>query len=462
MKLARVNRACSQEDPMTKPYLVVLVDLGLPAVACASATKADPDAWLAALAPETTLPAPGGKKALYSWTGAGDFRPAEVAERIPGAAGTELDRIVQAPQFQKVESAWRGVRFLLEQGGDDAAIEVIAVPHAGIVDALRGQLLDPVRRDKRSAPLLILLDFDFTHQAGDLGALGEIADIASELNAPAVAAASPAIFGLRHFAHLAAFPDPIAALQGPSHGPWRAFQASEQARWICLTLGRYLQRAPHDLETLSYHETVAEARPESFLWGRGTWVVGAAAARSLRLHGHALDLSARGGMFTDMPSRGYPKSANESVALSTEAPLPEMRASELAWAGFTPLAGVLRAGTVLMPMVVTCSRLSPGKLTVEGSLAYQLLAARLASCLGEVLSEGPLPESIAEAALRGALLEGLGSLAGESPETAIVIELAPAGPEPGSRPSARVRVTPHLALEGKQPEFAFELPLRGA
>jgi hypothetical protein len=445
---------------MSKPNLIVLADLGLPAVVRVPAEAADPDGWLAALAPQATVPAPGGGTTTYSWKSADDFRPARIAARIPYASGSELDRIVQAPPFQRVESAWRGVSFLLDQGGDGAEVEAIAVPRTGIADALREQVLDPVRRDERAAPLLILLDFDFAHQAADLSLLGEIAEMAAELNAPVVAGASPAIFGLRHFAHLAAFPDPLGAIKGPSHAPWREFQASEPARWICLTLGRYLQRAAYDLPSLPYVETVAEAKPDTFLWGRGVWVVGAAAVRSLRAHGHALDLSGRGGMFTDMPSRGYPKSANESVALSTEAPLPEMRASELAWAGFTPLAGVLRAGTVLMPMVVTCSRLSPGRLTVEGSLAYQLLAARLAACLGEVLSGGPLSEATADAQLRSALLESLGTLAGGTPETAVVVELVAAGPEPGSRPCARVRVTPQIRIEGKQPEFVFELPVR--
>jgi hypothetical protein len=445
---------------MSKPNLIALVDLGIPEVVRVSAEAANPDGWLAALAPQATIPAPGGGTTTYSWKSAEDFHPASIAPRIPGASGSELDRIVQAPPFQRVESAWRGVRFLLDQGGAGAEVEVIAVPRTGIADALREQVVDPVRRDERKAPPLILLDFDFGHQAADLALLGEIAEMAAELNAPVVANASPSIFGLRYFAHLAAFPDPIGAIKGPAHAPWREFQASESARWICLTLGRYLQRAPYELESPPYRETVAEAKPDSFLWGRGIWVVGAAAVRSLRAHGHAMDLSGRGGMFNDMPSRGHLKSANELVALSTEAPLPEMRASELAWAGFTPLAGVMRAGTVLMPMVVTCSRLSPGRLTLEGSLAYQLLAARLASCLGDVLSGDALTEGAAEALLRGALLECLGPLAGETPETAVVVEMVAAAEEPGSRPCARVRVTPQIRIEGKQPEFVFELPVR--
>ena len=95
-------------------------------------------------------------------------------------------------------------------------------------------------------------------------------------------------------------------------------------------------------------------------------------------------------------------------------------------------------------------------------MAYQLLAARLASCLGDVLSGGSLSEDAAEALLRGALLECLGPLAGTTPEAAVVIEMVSADRKPGSRPCARVRVTPEIRLEGRRPEFLFELPIAPA
>jgi len=53
-----------------------------------------------------------------------------------------------------------------------------------------------------------------------------------------------------------------------------------------------------------------------------------------------------------------------------------------------------------------------------------------------------------------------GSAGGRNAGAAVAIEIVPAGEEPGSRPCARVRVTPQMRLEGKQPEFVFELPLR--
>lgn len=444
---------------MKQPTIIVVTDLGLDEPRFAPVVPESPDGWLDLLRPAAEFPGPGGAKLRYEWRSGDDFGPAGIAARAPGASVAEYDRLAQEPRFQRVDSAWRGVGMVLEHAASAVALQIGSVARADLPAALDEHLRLPVRRGECEAPVLIALDFDFSHQAPDLALLSALGEIAAELNAPIVASGSPAFFGMRHFAHVASFPEPIAVLGDAAHAPWREFQASDAARWICLTLGRYLQRTPHADATSGWTETVAEAKPETFLWGRGAWLVAAAVARSLATHGHALDAAGRGGIFTNMPARAYPKSANESVALATEAPLPEMRVSELAWAGFTPVAGVLRASTVLLPMVVTTSRLRPGKLTLEGSLSYQLLAASLASALESALAEGISAET-AESSLRGALGAALGSIAREMDEDAIQVQIMPPGDEPGARPRAHVEVRPAITLEGRKPEFVFEVPLR--
>lgn len=444
---------------MAQPGIVLWTDLGLDAPRITRIDPASPDAWLEALGPRAELPGPGGTKLGYAWRTAADFRPDGILSHVAGASPADLDRLVQSPLFQRVEVAWQGLRLVQAQAGSNVALDLGSASRTGLVDALDQHLRIPYRRGECDAPRLIVLDFDFTHQPADLALLAEVGEIAAELNAPVVAGASPAFFGLRHFAHVVAFPEPMAALADAAHAPWREFQASEAARWTCLTLGRYLQRAPHSAPDHGWTETVAEAKPESYLWGRGIWLIAAAAARSLATHGHPLDIAGRGGMFTDLPTRAYPKSANEAVALATEAPLPEMRASELAWAGFTPVAGVLRASTVLLPMVVTTSRLRPGKLTLEGTLAYQLLAASLATALQSALAEG-IDAATAEVSLRTSILASLGGIAKEMGEDAIHVQILPAGDEPEARPRAHIEVHPAITLEGRKPEFVFEVPLR--
>ena len=96
----------------------------------------------------------------------------------------------------------------------------------------------------------------------------------------------------------------------------QTFQAEQSARWLTLTLGRYLQRAPYT-DTSGYSETVTESNPDTYLWGRGVWLVAAAAARSIRENGHPLALSgAQGGKFENLPARPFPRAVNVSRTMS--------------------------------------------------------------------------------------------------------------------------------------------------
>ncbi|MBK7369666.1 MAG: hypothetical protein IPJ04_17775 [Candidatus Eisenbacteria bacterium] len=90
-----------------------------------------------------------------------------------------------------------------------------------------------------------------------------------------------------------------------------------------------------------------------------------------------------------MATRGYPVKTNESQALATEIPFGEMQMLTLAHGAFAPLVGALNASTVNLPLVTTIHRLSPGKLTLEGTLSYQLTAARFAQVCGAMLSQTP-------------------------------------------------------------------------
>jgi hypothetical protein len=99
-----------------------------------------------------------------------------------------------------------------------------------------------------------------------------------------------------------------------------------------------------------------------------------------------------------------------------------MQMIELSRSAFTPIGGPLRSDTVLVPMAVTLSRLTPGRLTVEGTLAYQITAGRLAQFCGRLLDE--MPSGSAEGAatfVAGEMQKFLGPLAGEQPEESVTV-----------------------------------------
>ena len=111
-------------------------------------------------------------------------------------------------------------------------------------------------------------------------------------------------------------------------------------------------------------------------------------------------------------------------------------------------------------MAVTVHRLTPTKLTIEGTLGYQMLAGRLARFCGQMLDELPAGGTAECAAfMRAELLGFLGPFAGESPEEAVRIEVREETVDERTIALADVSVRPKITLEGKAPEFAFVLPL---
>ena len=142
-----------------------------------------------------------------------------------------------------------------------------------------------------------------------------------------MAAAGPEMVGLRGFALLPALSDLSQRLQDPAHAGWQTFQKRDLARWIALTMPRYLQRSPHE------GERTGPDKPEGYLWGRGIWLVGAAVARSVKELGHGL-ASTEHGAFQDMPSHELPRGPGREATLSTEADVPDALWLELSRLGF--------------------------------------------------------------------------------------------------------------------------------
>lgn len=418
--------------------IVVITDLGVDTRAPAAVTSESLDAWFASQSLPVAL---------------ADFAPA--ARIAAGVGGPALDAWLHDPARQRIESAWRGLSLLLSHAGGPVSVEALSVPRASLVERFREAVHGPELA--AAEPLaLVVLDYDFTHKAADLAALSALAAMAAELQAPIVANAGAGFFDLRFLVQAGAVKDLAGRLADPAHSGWQAFQQHEDARWVCLTLNRFLLREPWKIE--GYAESCSDSNPDTYLWGRGVWLVAAACARSVRAHGHAMDLSGTGGRFDGLATRPFPVNANESKALATEVPFAETQSLELTHAAFTALSGGLDLPSAMMSLVVTAHRHAPGRLTVEGTLAYQLTAARVALACG-VAAGAVAGAAAADAIVAGvtaAVREQLGGLIGDSAEALTVRVLEAEGALPRR---VEVVVAPPLKLEGKSPKFEVEFAL---
>ena len=422
--------------------ILVITHLGADSGKPASVSANTANAWFDSLALPTTLSA---------------LAPAH--QLAAGAAGSALDAFLHEPARQRIEAASRGLALLLAHAGEAVRVEIMSVPEGALVERFR-EAAHAAGQSGQPPLTLVVLDRDFTHKAADLGTLGALAGIAAEVQVPIVANAGAGFFDLRFLVQAAAVQDIAKRLVDSAHSGWQAFQQSEDARWVCLTLNRFLLREPWKLE--AYSETCAESNPESYLWGRGIWLVAAAVARSVRAHGHALDISGTGGRFDGLPTRAFPVISNETKALATEVPFTDTQSLELTHAAFTPLTGGLDRPSVLLSMVVTAHRYGTSRLTVEGTLGYQLTAARLALVCGDAADStdtsgagGQVAES-----LRLKLSGEFAGMLGDKGE-GLTVEVLEADADIDVPRRAAVTLRPALILEGKSPELRVEIALEG-
>jgi hypothetical protein len=418
------------------------------------------DAWLAAISAKVDVPKPGGGVATLEPRDASGFAPAAVRAALGAAApAAAVDAALHSPAFQRLEAAYRGLTLLLEHAGSTVSIEVRSMPAKGIAARFRETAYASEREQDGLA--LVIADYDFSHKGTDLATLAELGAMCGTLQAPLVAHASAAFFDFRFFVQAAALPELLGRLSTPAHMGWREFQASDAARWVALTVNRFLLRAPWT-ETDGYAESCAESNPDSYLWGRGGWLVGAAVARSASQHGHALAIAGpQGGSFGGRPVRPFPVNANTNAPLATESSVTDTQLQELSRAACTPLVGPLRASVVMMPSVMTTFRLRPATPTIEGVLAYQIMAGRLAQFCGRMLGEIPGGDAAETAAFfKRELLGFLGPLVGEKGESAVSSEVVEITQGEERVPMAVVKVTPQVTLESKPLEYEFALPLR--
>ncbi|HZE96172.1 MAG TPA: type VI secretion system contractile sheath large subunit [Planctomycetota bacterium] len=428
---------------------VVVADLGLASKDPVRVPSADGDAILAALKPAADV---NGAKMEFSTEKA--FEPA--------ALGASPDAALHHPAFQRVESAFRGLKFLMGHVGPGIQVDVVSATQKDLVARFKEAVFDPEMKELRNPPLgLVILDYDFSHQGADLSTLSQVADLCKVAQAPMLAAASPGFFGLKELKLLPKLQDIPLRLHDGAHGAWVAFQKSDGARWTAMTVNRWVQRPPYTADKGGHAEALDPAKPESFLWGRGVWIAAAATARSIVQHGHALDASGpRSGGFAGMPTRPFFKTANQSVPMPTEVEIADTLSQELSRGAFIPISGKMSSDILMIPILVNTWRPTPGKLFVKGTLGYQMLAGRLAQLCAFLMDELPAGAEGLDF-LKKQLTAFLGPLAGQTPDAAVKVEPVEAKDADGNVVRlAQITVKPDVRLESMEFDFVFQLPLR--
>lgn len=285
-----------------------------------------------------------------------DARLAELDRMI----SEQLTAVMHAPQFQQLESTWRGLHYLCSQTstGAQLKIKVLNAPKKDVVKDFKSAIdFDQSALFKKiyeeefgtfgGSPFGALLgDYNIGRQPEDMYFIEQMSHVAAAAHAPFIAAASEDMFGLESFTGMGKPRDLAKVFDTVEYAKWKSFRHSEDSRYVGLTLPRFLGRLPYNpkdgttVEGFNYVEDVDGNDHSRYLWCNTAYAFGARLTRAFEDFGWCAAIRGveGGGLVEELPAHTF-RTDDGEVALKcpTEVAITDRREKELSDLGFIPL-----------------------------------------------------------------------------------------------------------------------------
>ncbi len=281
----------------------------------------------------------------------------QVIADIDSKISRQLDEVMHSKEFQTMESAWRGLKMLVDRTNFRENIEI------GLLDISKENLMDDFIDNPDitqsglykhiytaeygqfgGKPVAAMIgNFDFGPGNQDMKLLQNISAVSSMAHTPFISGASEEFFGIESFEELPDLKDIKSIFEGPKHAKWRSFRETEDARYIGLTAPRFLLRTPYNAEdnpvkAFDYDEDVSSSHND-YLWGNTAFAFGTRLTDSFAKYRWCPNIIGpqSGGSVDDLPLHHFEAMGEIQTKIPTEALISDRREFELADEGFIAL-----------------------------------------------------------------------------------------------------------------------------
>lgn len=274
----------------------------------------------------------------------------------------QLNKILHHPDFQALESAWRGLSYLVNntETDENLKIRVLNISKKDLgktIAKFKGTAWDQSPLFKKmyeeefgtpgGQPFGALIgDYHFDHSPPDVEILAGMAQIASAAHAPFITGANPSVMNMESWQELSNPRDLTKIFQSAEYAPWRSLRESDDARYLGLALPRFLARLPYGsrtspVEEFSFEEDTEGAKHDKYCWANAAYAMGVNITRSFKLYGWCSRIRGveSGGMVEGLPCHTFPTDdGGVDMKCPTEIGITDRREAELAKNGFMPLS----------------------------------------------------------------------------------------------------------------------------
>ena len=273
----------------------------------------------------------------------------------------QINLILHQPEFQKLEGAWRGLHYLVNNTETDEMLKI------RVMNISKADVGKTLKRFKGTAwdqsPIFkmvyeseygtfggepfgcIVGDYYFDQTPPDVELLGEISKTSAAAHTPFIAGASPTVMQMNSWQELANPRDLTKIFQTPEYAGWRSLRESEDSRYIGLAMPRFLARLPYGAKTdpvadFDFEEITGAADHSKYTWAISAYAMAVNITRSFKLYGWCSRIRGieSGGAVESLPVHTFPTDdGGVDMKCPTEIAITDRREAELAKNGFMPL-----------------------------------------------------------------------------------------------------------------------------
>jgi type VI secretion system protein ImpC len=322
-----------------------------------------------------------------------------IVAEIDRKLAEQMNLIIHNPQFQALESAWRGLHYLVNNTETDEMLKIkvfnISKKELGkTLKKFKGTAWDQSPIFKKiyeteygqlgGEPYGCLVgDYYFDHSAPDVELLAGMAQVAAAAHAPFIAAAAPATMQMDSWGELANPRDLTKIFQTPEYAAWRSLRDSDDSKYIGLAMPRFLSRMPYGAKTnpveeFDFEEDTAGADSKKYTWSNAAYAMAVNINRAFKLYGWCSRIRGveSGGAVEGLPVHTFPSDdGGVDMKCPTEIAISDRREAELAKNGFMPL--IHRKNSDIAAFIGAQSLNKPAEYDDPDATANANLAARL-------------------------------------------------------------------------------------
>ena len=311
----------------------------------------------------------------------------------------QVNLILHHEDFQQLESAWRGLHYLVNNTETDEMLKI------RVFNISKKDLHKTLRKFKGTAwdqsPIFkkiyeeefgqfggepygsLVADYYFDHSPPDVELLGEMSKIAASAHAPLITGTKPSLFQMDSWSELANPRDLTKIFQTPEYAAWRSLRESEDSRYVGLAMPRFLGRLPYGAKTdpveeFAFEEETEGADSNKYSWVNAAYAMAVNINKSFKQYGWCSRIRGieSGGAVEGLPTHTFPSDdGGVDQKCPTEIAISDRREAELAANGMMPL--IFRKNSDLAAFIGAQSLHKPAEYDDPDASANANLAARL-------------------------------------------------------------------------------------